>query len=359
MVFETCYGDRYKSRAELFAQGKILEWPLSCLQLRRFFSIFDTPGKAKEHVAELHKYNVSAEEHIYDNDRVAKAMDNMLYAAEKIQDLVKPWRMLHYRIHHEVEIVEDNEQRKKRENRLGTATKSQINMHHKREREGAKALYNMLVELREMDDGSRKLQMAARGFNAGRIMKLAREAKFVNKVKDDYMFMKNNNHVMDIWKEDRRKEQEEYDRQHKLWLIEEEKKRIEWELQYVMRHGWKEEWRQNEQVNDGDEGYTLFTCEVTKRVKREIVKETLELVDKPLYSYEQWMKLLIMQRLGRIYLAKTMVKRIKRDRLRAEKEAEEKEKWNKLQKQRKQAVTLSFSFETVTMVGDVGEGERN
>ncbi|GMH89449.1 hypothetical protein TrST_g7346 [Triparma strigata] len=354
-VFETCYGDRYKSRAELFAQGKILGWPLTCLQLRRFFSIFDTPGKAKEHVDQLHKHNVTAEEHAWDDSRVAKAMDMMLYAAEKTQELVKGWRMLHYRIHHEVEIVEDNEQRKKRENRLGNATRSQINNHHKREREGAKALYDLLVELQEMDDGSRKLQQAARGFNAGRIMKMAREAKFVNKVKDDYLFMKNNNHVMDVWKEDRRKEQEEYDRQHKLWLIEEEKKRIEWELQYVMRHGWKEEWRQNEQVNDGDEGYYLYTCEVTKRVKREIVKETLELVDKPLYSYEQWMKLLVMQRLGRIYLAKTMVKRIKRDRLRAQKEAEEKEKWKALQKQRKQAVTLSFSFDTVTMVGDVGE----
>ena len=355
-LFEDCYGDRFAARAKLFAEsGELAKHPLAGLQLRRFFSIYPTPGSAKENVAELYKHSVSSEERAWDNDRVAKSMDLLLYAAEKVQDMVKGWPMLHYRIHHDVEIVETDEQQKKRENRLCNATRSQIKMHHKREREGVKVLYKLLRDMREMDDGSRKLQQAARGFNAGRILKLARERKFVNKVKDDYLFMKNNNHVMDIWKEDRKKEQEEYDRQHALWLAEEEKKRIEWELQYVLRHGWREEWRQNEQVNDGDEGYTIYVCEVTKRVKRERVTEVLELVDRPLYTHDQWMKLLVMQRLARIYLAKTMVKRIKREKLRATKEEEEKAKWEALQKQRKQAVTLSFSFDTVTMVGDIGD----
>ena len=107
-------------------------------------------------------------------------------------------------------------------------------------------------------------------------MKLAREKKFVDDVTTAYKFERNNNHVLDIWKEDRRKEQEEYDRQYKEWLAEEEKKSIEFYLQHILREGWREEFRDNEQMNDEDEGYTCYVKEVTKRVKREMVTETLE-----------------------------------------------------------------------------------
>ena len=365
-VFEEIYGDRFAARAANFAVGAVLEKPLSALKLARFFSLYDTPGLAKEHVEDLLKHDIKHYEVEFDDLRVEEALDSMLYAAETTKLLVKGHPGLYYKVVQNLDLVEGDMLRKKQELKNHPSA-LQIRNQHKRERLGVERLYQLLEDIRELDEAARVFQRAARGFNAGRIMKLAREKKFVESVKEDYLFQRNNNHVLDIWKEDRRKEKEEYDRKYQEWLKEEERKRIEFALKDILREGWREEWRENEQENDAGEGYTMYVKEEKKRISRRQreeqglpqdqthITEILEKIDKPIYAYEDWMATLVMQRLARIYMAKTMVKRIKRERLRKEKEEQEKKKWEELQKQRKQLVTLKFKLDVVKVEDDIWE----
>ncbi|GMH56705.1 hypothetical protein TrRE_jg4376, partial [Triparma retinervis] len=366
-VFEEIYGDRFAARAANFAVGAVLEKSLSALKLARFFSLHDTPGLAKEHVADLLKHDIKHHEVEFDDSRVEEALDIMLYATETTKLLVKGHPGLYYKVIQSLDLVEGDILRKKQELKNHPSA-LQIRNHHKRERLGVERLYLLLNDLRELDEAARVFQRAARGFNAGRIMKLAREKKFVDSVKEDYLFQRNNNHVLDIWKEDRRKEKEEYDRKYQEWLKEEERKRIDFALKDILREGWREEWRENEQENDAGEGYTMYVKEEKKKISRREreeralpldqthVTEILEKIDKPIYAYEDWMATLVMQRLGRTYMARTMVKRIKRERLRKEKEEQEKKKWEELQKQRKQLVTLKFNLDVVKVEDDIWEG---
>ena len=353
-IFESCYGDRFAARAANFAVGDVLKAPLAGLQLRRFFAVYQTPSKAKDNIKALLKFDVSEEEKKFDASRIEKSMDIMLYAAETIRDIVKNYPGLYYRIHHDVDIIESDMQLKKRENR-GHPSALQIRTHRKREKQGCDVLFKLLNDMKELDEAARKVQNAARGFNASRIMNLVREGNFVKKVHAAYLHEKTNNHVKDIWKEDRRKEEEEYQRKYEEWQKEEERKSIEFMLKDVLREGWREDWRQSEQDNDEGEWYLMYVKEVSRKVKREVINELLERVEKPLYTYEEWMKVLVIQRLGRIYLARTMTKRIRRERLRKEKEEAEKKKWNDLQKQRQQLVTLKFDFDVVTMEDVIGD----
>jgi len=368
-VFEECYGDRFAARAANFAVGSVLEKPLTALKLARFFSLHDTPGLAKEHVDNLLQHDIIEHEVKFNDARVEKSLDVMLYAAESVRELVRGHPNLYFRMVQSLDLVEGNILRKKQELK-NRPSHLQIRNQHKRERLDVEKLYTLLEDLKELDDAARVVQNSARGFNAGRIMQLAREKKFVDKVKDDYLFQRNNNHVLDVWKEDRRKEEEEYQRKYQEWLKEEERKRIEFALKDISREGWREEWRENEneQENDAGDGYTIFIREEKKRISRREredrglpadqthVTEVHEKIEKPIYCYDEWVATLVIERLGRIYLAKTMVKRIKRDRLRKEKEEEEKRKWEELQKQRKQHVTLKFNFDVVKVEDDVGEG---
>jgi len=143
-------------------------------------------------------------------------------------------------------------------------------------------------------------------------------------MKEDYIYEQTHNYVLDVYNADRKKEQEEYERQYKEWQLAEEKAAIEYELKDLTKYGWEEEYRTPSQDNDEDDGWTVWIKKVEKRVKREIVIEQLVVEVRPIYTYEEYIASKPIQKLIRIFMAKTMVKRIKRDRLKKEKEEQQK-----------------------------------
>jgi len=355
-VFEGHYGERYASRANHFAQGQLLKMKLTTLQLKRFFAINSTPGKAKDNAAKLLKVEKCLEElNAFDSDRIESCGDVYLYASEQVELMIKGWSNLYYKLHSAVLVVQGDTQKKKKEQDIdGGPTLQMVRSHHIRDKECCVTLHKLLMDIREMDIAARVLQNTMRGCIAFKVTKLVRERKFVDKVKTEYLYEKNHNFVMDVYKSDRQKEQEEYERQYKEWLLAEEKASIEFELKDLTRYGWEEEWRTASQQNDEDQGWTVWIKKVEKRVKREIKVEELVTEERPIYTYEEYMASKPIQNLIRRFMAKTMVKRIKRDRLKREKEAKQKEEWEKMQKQRKQFVTLKFNYDVVNPDQDIG-----
>ena len=70
-MFVERYGERFKSRGLNLADA-VDGMPLSMLQLRRFFAKYDTPAKAKEHLAELTAFAHESSERDHDARRVER-----------------------------------------------------------------------------------------------------------------------------------------------------------------------------------------------------------------------------------------------------------------------------------------------
>ena len=72
------------------------------------------------------------------------------------------------------------------------------------------------------------------------MLRTGKHATTLRRVKEQYLYERNTNHVQLIWKADKAKEEAEYEREYREWLEQMEREEVEAHHLSFLRYGWRE-----------------------------------------------------------------------------------------------------------------------
>ena len=284
-LFGDAYGPSFVSRAQNFARGPLSKAKVSKMQLKHFFSIHDTPAKAKEKCYQLMRPRVDDDRFdAIDYDRMQRYISTCLYAMERITLINCNIKL--------TDCISSVQRQMIRNDPVEDFKKS------------CKLLYESLHHFYKIFCAARDVQRNTRGWIGRKLFSKLREKAFLEKMKSQYAMKRKTNHVKNVWASFRAQEQIEYE----SYLIDNE-------LQSVMRYGW----RAVSRYDHGEE-----TME-----KIVYINQSLEQGDFPSYTFKQYTSSTTINRLLRGFLARGKAIRTRVWVLRSQKKEEQRICWNK------------------------------
>ena len=351
-IFIEYYGAKNMVKAENFASKKeLIDFPISTLQLRRFFSFNQNPRKAKENISDLliladnfngkdeifsslhnrkrtilsrepHKYQdvsfVSSDQSYHEVmldraeweiKRMYKCIDSLLFAAERILDFTH---------HEQLQVLV------KRSQRYLLLSISGSNHDEKSTKKISQQLHNLLVDLFNMDSATLAIQQRYRIYFSRKTMSVMRHHRAIRKANEDYLYNRNFNFVRQTWLGLKIEEEEEYRKKYLIWMEKEHRSRIEDLLQRIPRYGWKSchEMTSPAEVKGGlDLNIYKSTNESFRRVSTQEHKMAV-------YSYEEYLSAQKLIQIVRIFLAKACLSKLRRQKRRSVRISRDRHNWD-------------------------------
>ena len=140
-----------------------------------------------------------------------------------------------------------------------------------------------------------------------------REKFILAKASEDYKAAFEVNHVKRVWEDE-----EEYQRRYQEWLGAEQRAMIEHELlEGSLRYGWEAE-RRDDEGEEMEGGYWVYVSRLAPHnggvIENDIdtpATEFRETVEKPIYSYEEYVAMNDILRIVRSFMAKRWTRTIR------------------------------------------------
>jgi len=293
-IYLQVYGIKLVGRADALVADSA-SFPLTTLQLKRFFAKYDSASKAKENQKELLLPETLKEKEL-EVTRVFTCTDTLQQALDKVLHILP----------HDMAIIPRLQAVKEEFMDL----LAYLHFHgrsmieHKKTLDLCRNTYACLREVASMQAAAWAIQRKYKKYRKHKNEYLARHNAAADRIYRQYLKEKNTDYVRLEWEADRRKEQEALEAAMKEEQLRQEKARVEHELRAVLPYGWERVWKESEQHNQ-DEGRFVYRA-MDKRGKFR------EQEERPVYTYEQDKAVWLIQSAMRLFKAKRILGRLKR-----------------------------------------------
>ena len=363
-IFLEYFGTKNMAKAENFAcRNELLEYPFSILQLRRYFEMSPNPRKVKENIFDLiipTEVNLNPYENrdkklkeasrisnnttkiltietntsqqinddtsppffdpkLWELYRIEKSFDILLFAAEHISELTSYTRLKDLVLHCQKTLI-----RKKLE-MVGVADIKEL----------TNQLYIILFDTYNINSAALTIQQAYRLFLSRRLLSIKRHNRTIIKAKQDYIEYRTTNHVHLTWKAIRELEEEENKKKYLELLENERRSRIEEVLKRVLRFGWEvcDNLLETNQAEDVSRNKIYVFLNGSSHIQEQTE-------DFPAYSFSEFIAADTIIKKVRMFLAKNVLKRMMKDKIKEERIGKERQIWEKVHHEHIQFIQL-------------------
>ena len=153
-------------------------------------------------------------------------------------------------------------------------------------------------------DGAMQIQRFGRGLLGRNKVKKMRENEAIQQLFSQYLSEMTDNHVLKTWNALREKEQLDYERMQLAQFLEEKRLSIDFYLLHILRYGWTSQWvlhGYDEEGNPNTAKKLMYINSV------EDVDGLYPQLERPLYTYEEYQNVIIIQCAYRVSAAKKIV----------------------------------------------------
>ena len=295
-MYMQAYGNKLVARAELLVT-ELASIPVTTLQLKRFFAMYDSASKAKDAQREV-LVPETRNEIEWDVSRVLHCTDTLQQALERILQILPCEMNIIPRMRAIKDSYVDLLAYMKFQCRLSSRDGHARTLHVCRE------TYSVLRELAVMQAATWIIQRKYRKYRQYKTEYLTRHNAAAERIYRQYLQEKNTDYVRLEWEADRKKEQAAMEAALKEERLQQEKARIEHELRAVLPYGWEKVWRDPEQRNQEEGKFVYRSMDKRGKVK--------EQEDRPTYTFEDDNAVRLIQSAMRVFRAKQILKRLKR-----------------------------------------------